>query len=421
MNRSTHQTRTNLTRSLSVLGLSLAVLAGCHGQGKYTAAGRPGAEERMSQLKSGVEFQTAERQFLSGDLPKALRTIERSLAINPKVAKSHALRGRILMELANYEPAREALLTAEELDATRAETQYFIGIIAERTSQFAEAQQRYTRAAQLDSSEPQYVIASGEMLIQLGKIEEADALLRDNLTRFPTTAALRHTLGQMEMMRSRHAEAAEWFGQARLLSPEDTVILEDLTRTLVALRRYSEADINLEVLLANSANANRTDLKMLKVRCLAAMDRLGDARGQLAELLNTPEMRNDVQAWILMGNLAARLDDIGRLRVAANRVIALAPDRPEGHALKAMLMRLMNRQADALSAVNTSLSINANDPELWVLRGIIQAETGQYADSRRSLLNAQRLDPTNRNAQTLIAVVNQLASPTQATAAAPTP
>lgn len=395
----------------TVLGLTLlASLAGCASKGEYTNAGRSQSQERLATIKSGVEFQTAERQFMAGDLTKALRTAERSISINPKVAKSHVLRGRILIELGNYEPARDALLTALELDPVSVDATYYLGIVAEQTSQYAEALQRFSRAAQLNPGDAQYVVAAAEMHIQLGQNEQGDALLREAITRFPSSSALRHTLGQLEMMRSNFEQAANWFTEARLLNPDDLVIREDLTRTLVALRRYGEADIHLEALLKAKGNENRTDLQMLRIRCLAAMDRLGDARGQLATLLEKPEMQNDVQAWILMGNLAARLDDVARLRAAVSRVIAIAPDRPEGHALKAMLLRLMNRNADALSAVNTSISIAQNDPELWVLRGLIQAELGQYDDSRKSLVRARRLDPNNTNAQTLITVVDQLAS-----------
>jgi tetratricopeptide (TPR) repeat protein len=405
--------------NLKVLGLTalitVAGLTGCQSRDQYRKEARASSESRLAQIKSGVEWQTAERQFLSGDLDKALRTIERAIAINPRVGKSHMLKGRILMEMAQYEGATEALLTAEELDATSVETQYFLGIVAERTSRFEDALQRYTRAATLDVTNPQHILAAAEMSIQLGRIEAGEQLLRDNMKRHATSAGLRHTLGQIALIRGRLDEAANCFSEARLLAPEDQVIIEDLARVQMAQRKYGDAELSLSVLLTDPKNSHRTDLSILHVRCLAAMERLGEARAKLVKLLDDPTVQADTAAWVLMGNLAARLDDLPRLRQSVQRILANAPDRPEGHALRAMMLRSMGRLADAKGAVDTALTINPNDPEQWVLRGLIQAEMGEFADSRASLVNAQKLQPTNRNAATLIAVVNQLATAQQAT------
>jgi tetratricopeptide (TPR) repeat protein len=413
--------RTN--RSLSVLGLvAIAGLTACQGQGNYTRESRTNAEERLTQLKSGVEWQAAERQFLAGDLPKAQRTIERSIMINPRVAKSHVLRGRIMMEQGNYEEARASMLVAEELAPGNVDAQYFLGIIAERTSQFAQALERYTRASKMDPANPQYIIAAAEMNVQLGNIEEGQAQLAAQLKSFPTSAALRHTLGQIGLMRSDLPGAERYFTEARMLAPDDLVILEDLARTQMSLRNFAAAEQNLGVLLAAPDNADRTDLQLLRVRCLAAMERMGDARVMLSKVLDNPALQNDAQAWILMGNLAARLDDVPRLRQSVIRISAIAPDRPEGHALKAMLLRLLNRPQDAQNAIETAISIQPNDPEQWVLRGLIQAEMGDFTAAKQSLDNAAQLDPRNRNAQALLAAVNQLASqPVQTAGAANTP
>lgn len=400
------------TRTTMVLGLSVVtMLAGCAGQGNHTSKGSLKSQERLAQVKSGVEYQTAERQFMAGDLEKALRTIERSISINPAVSKSHTLRGRVYLEMASYDEARECLMMALELDPASVQAHYFLGIIDERTSRFAEALERYTRAMQLEPGDAQYVVAASEMYVQLGQGEKAEALLRESMGRFPTTAALRHTLGQLSAMRGDDAAALEWFNQARLLAPEDQVILEDLTRTLVALDQYGQAETNLNEMLREKANAGRVDLQMLHIRCLAALDRLGEARTALGLLLDKPEHKSDVQGWIMMGNLAARMNDTGRLRTAVARVLALAPDRPEGYALKSMLMRQLKRPADALSAINTAISIHGQDPDLWVMRGLIQGEMGQQAEARASLLNAQRIDPGNRNAQTLIAMDSAVSAP----------
>jgi tetratricopeptide (TPR) repeat protein len=401
-------------RTITALCLgSLLALTGCNGLGsqhsEHTSEGIKLAQKRINALKSSVEWETAERQFYAGDLDKALRTLERSIAITPDVPKCYVLKGRILIEKGSFEQAEQCLLTAESLDANNVDAQYYLGVIGERQSQFAKALTRYNAAGNLDPTNPQYVIAASEMMIQLGQVEEGDKLLREKAAEFGSNAGIRHALGQLEMLRSRFDKATDYFSEARMLAPDDTLILEDLTRSQIACRKYGDAEANLQVLLKATGNENRADLQILQVRCLAAMDRLAEARGIMANVVANPTHANDVSAWILYGNICARLEDPVRLRQAVQRITSLAPDRPEGYALRAMLLRMSNQQAAAFDAINTAISLNPSDPEQWVIRGLIQAETGEFAQSQRSLRTALKLDPSNGNANTLLNAVASLA------------
>ena len=400
-------------RTLAVLGLaSMLALTACNNNGqhsKHTSEGIKVAQKKINALKSSVEWETAERQFLAGDLDKALRTLERSIAMTPEVPKCYVLKGRILIEKGSFEQAEQCLLTAESLDESNVDAQYYLGVIGERQSQFAKALGRYNAAMELDPTSAQYVIAASEMYIQLGQVEKGETLLREKAVEFTSNAGIRHALGQLEMLRSQFDKASEYFSEARLLAPDDLIVLEDLTRSQIACRRYSDAELNLTVLLKAPGNENRTELQLLRVRCLAAMDRLAEARSLMGSVITNPNHSNDVSAWILYGNICARLEDPVRLRQAVQRITTLAPDRPEGYALRAMLLRLSNQQAAALQAINTAISLNPNDPEQWVIRGLIQAEGGEFAQSQRSLRTALKLDPNNGNATTLITAIASLA------------
>lgn len=406
---------------IMVLGLStIAALAGCSGlgqQSKHTNEGMKLAQAKINGIKAGVEWETAERQFLAGDLDKALRTCERAIIMNPNVVKSHVLKGRILMERGNFELAIDSFRQAATLAPDNIDAQYFQGIIAERQARYDEALMRYTKAMELDPTDAQHVIAAAEMCIQLGQMEKGETLLREKASLFNANAGIRHALGQMEMIRNRFDTACEQFNQARLLAPDDLVILEDLTRAQIAARKYGEAEFNLQMLLKAPQNADRTDLQILQVRCLAAMDRLVDARTIMGNVVMNAKHGNDLSAWIMYGNICARLEDPIRLRQSVSRILQLAPDRPEGYALRSMLMRMTNQPQAALTAINTAISINPNDPEQWVIRGLIQAEAGEYSDSQRSLRSALKLDPQNGNANQLMTVVAALSQPAPNTAA----
>lgn len=411
--------------ALMVTCVSLAISAGgCNGisQGQFTKAGASAAQDRMNAIKTNVEMDTAQRQFMGGDLDKAQRSIERVIIANPTAVSAYVLRGRIFLEKGEYETAMESLLHAEKIDAKNIDVQYYLGIVAERQSRLEEALTRYTTCNELDASKPQYLIAAAEMMIQLGRTEEGEALLRDNMDRFVGSASIRHTLGQLELVRGNWTSAMDLLSQARMLQPNDQMILEDLARAQVAAGKWGHAELNLQALLRDPANADRTDLKMLQARCLAAMERLAEARTLMGDVLNGERHAADVQAWITYGHICARLEDPVRLRQAVSRIITLAPERPEGYALRAMLLRMANNPVAALQSIDRAITIQPNDPNQWVIRGLIQAEAGQFDLSQQSLSNALRLDPANANAKMMITVLAQLDTPaTTATASVPTP
>src|SRR5262245_43766148 len=107
-----HKTRRPERILLAVALPAALTLAGCAQHGEYTKKHLNEAAERMSQMKSGTEWEMARQQYLAGDLDKALKTVDRSITLNDKVAKSHVLRGRILIEKGRMEEARQSLLKA---------------------------------------------------------------------------------------------------------------------------------------------------------------------------------------------------------------------------------------------------------------------------------------------------------------------
>ena len=243
------------------LVLIAAALTGCNNSGskhgKYTAEHISAAQERMSMLKSGTEWQMAQQQFLSGDLEKSFKTVNRSIAINPKVAKSHVLRGRILIEKGRLEEARDSLLEAEKLAADNVEVQYYLGIIHEQFSQPTEVLARYQKAADLDTGNVQYVIAAAEMMAQIGQLDQAEQYINDRKQNFEYNAAVRQSLGHIAMLRGDPETAAERFNEAMLLAPDDPAIMEDVAQSQFAAGNFAEAEFATSKLLEREENKDR--------------------------------------------------------------------------------------------------------------------------------------------------------------------
>lgn len=396
-----------------------AMLTGC-GQkhGKYTSEHISQAQEKMAILKSGTEWQMAHQQFLAGDLDKSLKTVNRSLAINPNVPKSHVLKGRILIEKGRLEEARECFLAAEKLDENNIDAQYYLGIVHEQFNQPEEALARYNRAAELDGANPQYPVAAAEMLVQLGRLDEAEQLLTAKKSVFQYNAAVRQSLGHIAQLRNNPAAAVVCFNEAMLLAPDDTAILEDLAQAQFAAGQFSEAEYSFNRLLALPENANRRDLKSMRAKCLVKVSRHVEARSILLELTSTADQESvrDVAAWIDLGNVCAVLKDKPNLRNASARLVAIAPERHEGYTLRAMWLRLDGKTEDALTSTDQAISRCGSDPAPFIFRALLQQELGRPFDARQSLQDALTRNPNATAARNMLARIDAQINGQQPTA-----
>jgi Flp pilus assembly protein TadD len=399
--------RRNAIVLLTTAGLAGAwlTLSGCSTTGKHTSRDASQAKQTLAVIKSATEWDMARQAFLAGDLEKALKGVDRSIALNENVPKSHVLRGRVLMEKGDIEGAIDSFNTAETLDPSNYDAQYFLGVAFERLAQPERAQERYVRAADLDPSNPQYVIAAAEMMLDLGRASEAMSFLEGRQSAFEHNGGVRHLLGQIAMIEGDSARAERLFTEARLLTPDDTMINEDLVRALIANAEFGEAESLLARMLKDPANADRRDLEKLRARCLIETDRLVEAREVYIRLTRGQEGVNDAEAWLELGNISYMLKDDVRARQGAMRAIALAPSRGEGYVLRA----LVERRAGDLKGAAATLELGAQrapeDSSVRTLQAVVKAELDNPEAARLAIAEALRLDPDNTAAKRLLSAV----------------
>lgn len=396
--------------AMAMLGACVMTATGCNafrGHGKYTQEQINKSRERLDQMKAATQFDMAMQTYRAGDLEKAQRLIDATLAMSPTVARAHVLRGRILIERGMIEEALISLKRGEALDPTNADASYFQAIAYERVLKREEALSYFMKSAELDPTNPQHVVAAAEMMIDLGRTQEAESYLTRQTERFEHNAGVRQTLGHLAMMRDDAKTASIMFNEARLLAPDDSAILEDLTRAQLAIGSFGEAEMNVSRLLRDPENASRRDLLHVRARCLTELNRMVEARDVLVQLTSGLEGAADTEAWVGLGNVAYVLKDLNRVRTASARVIALAPDRPDGYMLKALWHRRMGDTDRALLEVERTLQRSPSHASALTLKGIMLADRGQYEDARIALGAALRADPANSDVAVLLGSVEQ--------------
>jgi len=390
--------------------LALLTLGGCAGHGKYTKEHLSLAQQRMSEIKAGTEWEMGRQQFLAGDLHKALKSVDNSISINDRVAKSHLLRGRILMELGRLEDARNSFLRTLELNAEFTEAHYFLGIVYERFARHELALEQYMKAIEQTPTNAQYVVAAAEMMMTQGYLTQAVDLLESQQNTLQYSAALRQTLGHARLLQGRPLEAVELFEQATLLSPDDLLILEDLISAQIEAGQFANAEFNINRLMATPEYAERRDMMRLRAQCLMQMDRLLEARTILLALTSKPGAEKDVQTWIDLGTVCYALDERQRLRSTATRVISMAPDRHEGYLLRAMYLFREGQLEAALPVADRACELSSNDPTPFILLAMIQQDRGRPNAAMDSLNDALAIDPNHETAQRLLIGIQRQAT-----------
>lgn len=383
--------------AFSVLGAGIALvpLSGCGGSA-YTRQAGLEHRSKMDVMKSATEYDMARQAYFAGDLHKAIKRVETSIAINDQVPKSHVLRGRILLEMSELDGALDALHTAETLAPDNVDAHYFLGLTYERLGEHDEAFKHYAAAAELEPEKAQYVVAVAEVLIDDGRVDDAEEYILSRRSRFDHNAGVRQTLGHIALMKNDPARALVMFSEARMLAPEDNEIVEDLAQTQIRLGRFGEAAGNLARLLKDKDfAAQRRDLRHAYGRCLMELGRYIDARDVYLSLTDSGEGESDVDAWIGLGNVACIINDPFRVRTAAGRVMALAPEREEGYLFRSMWHRRRGEHNEALRWLEVAANQTGGSSAIYSLAGLVLADMGRTEDARQvlSAVMAERARP----------------------------
>lgn len=397
-------------RAAAVCGsvvLAGCVLAGCSGHGKYTKEGISLAKQRLDTLKAATEYDMAKQAFLAGDLDKALRKTDSALRLTDENALVHILRGRIYIERGEIGEALVSLQRAAQIDEKSVDAQYYLGVVYERLNEHEKALGHFNAAASLDEFNPQYPIAAGEMLIDMGRVDEAEEALRASPAA-EHAAGIQQLLGHIALLHEKPGEACTLFKKARLLAPDDGAILEDESAALIAAGRYPEAETNLEHLLRDPANKGRRDLLYMQAECRISLNQPVEAREIYRGLIEDGGA-SDAQAWVGLGRTSFTLGDEQTLRRAASRVVSIDPTNPDGYILWAMWHREHGDLSSAIEKLDTGLMRAGRDAELLSVRALVLSELGRRDEALSAARSALELDPGNESSKRVMDMLGALA------------
>jgi Flp pilus assembly protein TadD len=274
----------------------------------------------------------------------------------------------------------------------------------------------------------------------LGEYEQAQALVEPRLAYFEHNAALHQLLGQIALLQGNPAIAARLYGEARLLSPDDNSLLEDLVWAQYAAEMYGDCLESIKSLLSrangvpstprsingrptqsglaingSSSASDRVDLKHLQARCLTMLGRLSNAREMYLEVARLKPA--EVTVWTELGTVCWELGDYRRVAECSVHIIALAPERFEGYLLRGINERQKNNFSQAVALFTKATEKTTDSAMPWLLLGQTLEQAGDFDGAKEAYSQALHVDPRSIDAKHLLARLEQ----TQAVTVVSTP
>ena len=197
------------------------------------------------QFLDDFSYLRAASEFIKGDdFTGAERQCRKSLELNPKNAKAHAVLGIALVRQDRLEEANGHLVEAIRIDPTDYEAHYTLGQALTSQKKFDEAIRQFSTVLQL---RPDYTQAHGYMgslLLAKGSLDQAAAHLNEALHLDPNYADAHYNMGQLMLRRKNLDEAVRYLSQAVQLMPEDVQTHYKLAESLAQQQQPDRAVVH---------------------------------------------------------------------------------------------------------------------------------------------------------------------------------
>ena len=188
-----------------------------------------------------------------GNVDRAIANLERALTTDPQYGTAHAYLSEayIRKRLTNPDPqflnlAREAARRALELSPDLAAAHLASGRVALESGARDEAAMAYRRAADLDPANGMPHVGLAMIFAAERRDEEAERELNTGVELGGNEIAPRMELGQFYFTRARYAEALTAWEAVRRLTPDNVIVLRNLSAAYYFLGRHDEAASSLQ-------------------------------------------------------------------------------------------------------------------------------------------------------------------------------
>jgi tetratricopeptide (TPR) repeat protein len=388
---------------LPVVLLTAVVATGC-ASGKKTPTQKEQATKQWNQARARVMFGLAKDQYSTGNFEPARKTCNEALRLDSESEPLRILSAKLAVEAGNLDLADKELAEARKLNPKDAEADYLSGVVQQRWQAPEKALAFYTSASEKSTDEIAYVLARSEMLVALGRQEEALRMLEGKVVYFEHSAVIRDAVGQLLVQFARYKEAADMLREASILAGNDLGITEHLAFALLLSGQHREAIEPFQKLLRDEKYAKRGDLYLALGQCLMETGKVRDAKQKFETAAQLDPQ--SASAFLALGRAALQQNDLNRADTSLRRAVSLDPARSETRLLMGYLKLKQNKLQDALTNFQRASALDRNDTVSLCMVGYTLSKLGRNEQALQYYAQALKIKPGDEMASRMMAAMD---------------
>jgi Flp pilus assembly protein TadD len=368
---------------------------------------------------------------------RAIKTLTRSVVIDPKVAETRHYLG--VIHLAAGRPGHARAMWSSAVDLRPDYAAAIAGLAAlDRTAGSPAARDRYARLLELDPDDLDARRSHGELLSEAGLLEEAQADLARVVAAQPTDLRARRALALVLASRRAGVELAAELAEVVRLDPDDVDARLDLGAALTSIGQIEPAIAVYEEVLRRRPRHPAVlkltgDLYRAKgdvAKAVSYYERLhrvapddprpvfllGSAYYQagrfdaadrmFTEAARYPGMLGD--AYANLGAIAVRRGQIKEALWFLSRATQRRPAKVSVRYNYALALRAADRFDDALEELDAAVKLDPNDAEVQFLSGVVALRLGRSDKAESHFQEALRIDPAYESARHNLALLESV-------------
>ena len=265
------------------------------------------------------------------------------------------------------------------------------GELLVRMEQYDAAEKVLSQALVQNPNDAETLFQLGVAAARAGHTERAKSILEEARQNHPGDAAVLSTLGRVYATEGDYPHALQLLAEARTLDPKDKSNLLALARALDAAGSLSDAARAYDDLVA-------LDPKDEEIRCDRALDYASAGRYDEAvtELKRHVVLfPKDAQGYFKLALITEMRDDDGAVDLMS-KALQLDPNFLAAKCERGILLHRLGRLKEALPDLQASATAEPENVEVLSQLGIVLLSLGRPHEAEATLSSAIEIDPENR-------------------------
>jgi tetratricopeptide (TPR) repeat protein len=342
----------------------------------------------------GLCVQLAHLRRRRGDRIGSLAILDEAAAIDPQHTGVQLERADDLRELGRFSDAETVLHRVIAVDPQNIEGFISTSRLRRRQGDRAASLSALEAAAAIDPQHRRVQVERADDLRELGRLDEAEAVLRSLLDRDPQDAALLVSWSRLKQNQDDRSASLTALESAAAIAPQDVGIQLELIRELEHDGRFDEVESRLRRLLADSGSpAARSALASR----LIASDRLEEAYQLCRNAIEADP--TDTHILVRLGILARRRGDRWQALARLEAAYRYNPSSHEALQELATEHRELGHLAECRELLERALRENPDLLTGLLQKGLLYRKQGLHQDALQVFQGAVELHPQSNAAK----------------------